>query len=119
MNSNYPLSLIGFKSWLESKNENEVVGKIKNGSHCPIANILKEDNESVFVGDNFTGIDHIEILNPLWVHYFITGADSLWGTTKDITARQALEIVNNFSICTVCNKYNSEGRNCGRDDCDW
>mgnify|MGYP000438065330 CR=1 FL=1 len=119
MNSNYPLTLVEFKSWLESKDENEVAGKVKNGNHCPIANILKEDNKSVFVGDNFTGIDDIEILNPLWVHYFLTSVDSLWETTKDITAQQALEIVNNLYICTICNRYNPEGKNCGKDNCDW
>lgn len=122
MITEYPLTLVEFKSWLENKDKNVVVGRLKDGNHCPIALALKENTELrlVFVSDIDTQIGHERVMNPLWVHYFTRKVDSNWQTKKVITANQALEIVNNLYICTVCNKYNPEGTNCGKkDNCPW
>ena len=119
MITTYPLTFVEFKSWLESKEENEVVGRLKDGNHCPIARVLKENNRLVFVDDIDTQIGHERVMNPLWVHYFTRKVDSNWQTEKVVTAKRALEVLNNLHICTNCNKYNPEGKNCGKDNCDW
>jgi len=118
----YPLTFVEFKTWLESKKEDAIVGRIKDGNRCPIARALKENNRLrlVFVDDIDTQISYERIINPLWVHYFTRGVDSNWQTEKVVTAKKALEVLNNLYICTVCNQYNPEGTNCGKkDNCPW
>lgn len=115
----YPLTLIDFKSWLESKSEDEVVGVTEFCSLCPIATALKAsmNQTDIRVRTDDTVLDSSTVKNPKWVKDFIYQVDD---TLKgDVTVSRALEIVNNLYICTTCNKYNPEGKNCGKDNCDW
>jgi hypothetical protein len=83
------------------------------------------DINKTCVNGTTTYINSELLENPDWVQEFISKIDSLPIEKKPnemnipITAQQALEVVNNFHICTVCNKYNPEGKNCGKDKCDW
>lgn len=128
MKAKYPLTLVEFKSWLESKNENHTVG-LKNCSHgCPVFRCLKNKGEKV-VGVGLLDTEFLlsnetygALENPKWVQRFILGVDveDLSECQAYVTAKDALEIVNNLYICTVCNQYNPEGTNCGkRDNCPW
>lgn len=127
MNTEYPLTLVNFKSWLESKTLDEEVGQTGEPTCCPIANFLKEEDVSqdVYVDWTTTMIsnEEIEYPNPLWVRKFIDEVDMLDDEDREqdiVTAKDALEIVNNLYICTVCNQYNPEGTNCGKkDNCPW
>lgn len=126
----YPLSLVEFKSWLESKDESRNVGWQGRCWGCPIFKCLQDKNNSIHEGNTVvngltTYINKELIENPSWVKDFISKIDSLLlveepgETNIPVTAQQALEVVNNLHICTVCNKYNPEGKNCGKDKCDW
>jgi len=124
---NYPLTLVRFKSWLESKSVEEVVGIREKSHFCPIAKALKEcvyseEGNDVEVEFNYTSIDpEVDVIcfrNPAWVTDFVERVDVL--ETSEVTAKDALQIVNNLYICTVCNQYNPEGTNCGKkDNCPW
>ena len=127
----YPLSLVEFKSWLESKDESCNVGLQGASWGCPIFKCLQDKNNSIREGNAVvyrltTNIKNELIENPSWVKDFISKIDSLPLVEEPgeaifipVTAQQALEVVNNLYICTVCNKYNPEGKNCGKDKCDW
>lgn len=122
----YLLSLIEFKSWLGAKNETDKVGWQRECQGCPIFKCLSDkglnmDTYDAFVSGMCTYTNNELLENPNWVREFISKIDSLQLEEKPskITAKQALEVVNNLHICTVCNKYNPEGKNCGKDNCDW
>lgn len=129
MNTEYPLTLVGFKSWLESKEENEVVGSRRKRGCCPVANVLRDTQlkakqlnperlSSVVVEGKYTIIRGTEYTNPFWVETFVTEVDM--SEKPSVSAKEALQIVNNLYICTVCNQYNPEGTNCGKkDNCPW
>lgn len=121
MNTEYPLSLVEFKSWLQSKNEGEIVGETVASCNCPIFNALKAKGISVLAVSTFTtDLDPKKDLysNPRWVHSFIQKVDSL--PLSKVTASEALKVINNLYICTVCNQFNPEGTNCGKkDNCPW
>ena len=126
----YPLSLIEFKCWLESKNEKEVVGWQGWCKGCPIFKCLKDKKEDLY-SVNYESTHFLDnridsLDNPDWVKRFIEKIDDSsiiplksGEMNASITAQQALEILNNLHICTVCNRYNPEGKNCGKDNCDW
>jgi len=127
----YPLTLDEFKSWLESKSEDEIVGEQRRLVGCPIFNCIKGKRDDIFSLD--FGITHFlntkifkAIDNPDWVERFINKVDDRQiiplkqgEMNASITATQALEVINNLYICTKCNKYNPEGIKCSREDCDW
>lgn len=126
----YPLSLVEFKSWLESKDKTDKVGWQGWCHGCPIFKCLKDKNSNMdvyktSVNGTTTFINNELLENPGWVREFIIKIDSLPIVVEPdemnipITAHQALEVMNNLYICTVCNKYNPEGKNCGKDNCDW
>ena len=123
---NYPLTLVEFKSWLSTKRKKDVVGRTREASSCPIAVVLKEkesDTEkSINVYPNTTYIHDTAYENPGWVKSFISEVDKRdeYAKKRSITTKEALQIVNNLYICTVCNQYNPEGTNCGKkDNCPW
>lgn len=132
----YPLTLVEFKSWLESKNEKEVIGIAREGLTCPIATALRDykfkENQNVDdieVGQDTTvvyysyyngGLKQDTLANPAWVCNFIDVIDEVDEDETEVTAKDALEIVNNFSWCTVCEQDRPEGTNCGKkDNCPW
>ena len=123
----YPLSLVEFKSWLEAKNENEVVGWQGGCRCCPIFKCLKyRNNDVISVNGTTTYVNGSLLKNPKWVNSFISEVDNCsviplkqGEMNASITAQQALKVLNNLYICTVCNQYNPEGKNCGKDNCDW
>jgi hypothetical protein len=118
----YPVTFFDFKSWLESQNKHKIVGEAAVCSHCPVATFLKEEgyNQDIVIYSDRTYISNKKFENPEWVKEFVSKVDigRLVGTL--ISAEDALEIVSNLYICTVCNKYNPEGTNCGKkDNCPW
>ena len=120
--TDYPLSLVEFKSWLESKDENEIVGESHRTDCCPIANFLrlKTNAKKIQVRSYVTRADeYVTAFNPDWVTDFVIEVDSLEENQKSVIAKEALQILSNLYICTNCNKYNPEGKNCGKDNCDW
>ena len=119
MTTQYPLTLDEFKFWLETKSEDRIVGATQFCTICPIATALKEQIKltEVLVYQRVSRINHITYKNPYWVEQFITEIDK--SSEGDITTKKALEVLNNFLICTKCNKRNEKGTNCGREDCDF
>lgn len=122
----FPVTLAEFKSWLSTKRKKDVVGKTREASTCPIAVVLKEKESStektINVYPGTTYIQGTAYENPEWVKNFIKGVDAgdEYSKKRNITTKEALQIVNNLYICTVCNQYNPEGTNCGkRDNCPW
>lgn len=124
MITQYLLSLEEFKSWLEAKEKNEVIGERCKYFSCPIANALKDKIGSstrlfdVSVSEIETNVKGVFYENPDWVKAFINSLDSNF-LLNNVTVEKALYILDNLHICTVCNKYNPEGKNCGKDNCDW
>lgn len=117
--SKYPLTLPEFKQWLESKDSDDVVGRKETCDRCPIAKALleiKEKEASVFNYKTYFWDKTSN--NPEWVVSFIHQLDNS-GDDPQVTASKALEIIETFCFCTVCNSSNKEGSNCGRDDCPW
>lgn len=92
--SDYPLSLVEFKSWLESKDESEIVGETGITDCCPIANALKESKikaEYVKVkADTTIADDYFTLSNPDWVERFVRKVDN---EEKSITAKKVLEVL--------------------------
>lgn len=115
----YPLTPVELESWLKSKTKDEVVGNTIDGCSCPIFNALKAKGTKVLSVSTFaTDLDTDIVTNPKWVYTFIKQIDRL--PQSQITSSQALDILNNFYICTVCNLYNPKGTNCGKkDNCPW
>lgn len=116
---NYPLTLVEFKSWLDSKEEDEIVGITQFCSLCPIAIAIKAttNQTETRVRTDDTILGSLTVKNPKWVKDFIYQVDET--LEGNVTVKRALEIVNNLYICTTCNKYNPEGKNCGKKNCDW
>jgi hypothetical protein len=122
----FPLTVDEFKSWLSTKRKRDVVGRTREASSCPIARVLKEKEsnteKSINVYPGTTYIQGTAYENPDWVKSFIEKVDTgdEYSKKRNITTKEALQIVNNFSYCTVCNQYNPEGTNCGKkDNCPW
>lgn len=99
MTINYPLTIEEFRTWLESKAGDEVVGKARHICNCPLSTFLKEKvgNELPYVGVFSTYIPTSEINtldydNPLWVTSFISKLDGKFQTAS-VTAKQALEVL--------------------------
>jgi hypothetical protein len=117
----YPLTLVDFELWLKSKNGSDVVGETVASCNCPVFNALRAKGISVLAVSTFTtDLDPKDdlVTNPSWVSNFIQKIDSL--PQREVTSSQALHVLNNLYICTVCNKYNPEGTNCGKkDNCPW
>jgi len=119
------LNLDEFCTWLKSKDENEVVGEALVCGYCPLANyLLDKGNSEVEVYSNRTYAYPVAagswIDNPDWVKKFVSKIDNNRQVGDTITVKDALEVVNNLYICTVCNQYNPEGTNCGKkDNCPW
>lgn len=124
----YPLNLVEFELWLKSKDEKDFVGSKGCSRGCPIFKCLQDKKEQVYaVGEQNTEFllpngNYGTLDNPKWVWSFVRKIDSTAtnALNGDVTAKEALQIVNNLHICTVCNTYNPEGTNCGKkDNCPW
>lgn len=99
MTTNYPLTTEEFRTWLESKDENEVVGKARHICNCPLSTFLKEKvgNEFPYVGVFSTYIptsetNTLEYNNPQWVISFISKLDGKFQVAS-VTAKQSLEVL--------------------------
>lgn len=120
MNTEYPLTLVEFKSWLESKKQYDIVGYAAYNNCCPVANALKRGCETINtkVQRENSYIGEETFVNPSWVKNFVKIVDTCG--LLDITAEKGLQIINNFSYCTVCEQDRPEGTNCGKkDNCPW
>jgi hypothetical protein len=118
----FPLRISKFKAILETRNSEEVIGYACRSTICPIARILKKEcgGWDTYVHKEVTSFGGHKYENPEWVREFVHQIDGCKQTNDPITVEEALEIVNNFYICTVCNQYNPEGTNCGKkDNCPW
>jgi hypothetical protein len=116
----FPLRISRFRAILETRNSEEVVGYACRSTICSLAKILKKEcgGWDIYVHKNVTFFGGHNYENPSWVRKFVDKVDEKLGISN-VTTVQALEILNNLHICTVCNKYNPEGKNCGKDNCDW
>lgn len=122
--SQFPLRISEFKAILESRNKEDVIGYACRSTSCPIAKILKKEcgGWDTYVHDDVTSFGGHKYENPEWVKSFIKEVDvgDEYSKKRKIITKEALQIVNNLYICTVCNQYNPEGTNCGkRDNCPW
>jgi hypothetical protein len=119
---NYPVTFFDFKEWLDSKSANDVVGEALTCDQCPLARLLTDKgHQEVEVYPLRSYVDSIKYdKNPGWVYDFVKKVDTDKQVGEQITAGECLKILNNLYICTVCNKYNPEGTNCGKkDNCPW
>lgn len=39
--------------------------------------------------------------------------------SRKVTVEQALKIVSNLDVCTVCNQTNRDGTSCEKENCPW
>jgi len=96
--SKYPLTIKQFRTWLKSKNENEIVGITRTIDRCPMVNFFKSkaciSQDRVVEVDYFTTeIEDGECYkNPLWVKRFISETDDL--SENELTVKKALSILN-------------------------
>jgi hypothetical protein len=95
----YLLTIQEFKSWLESKDEDEVVGKARHICHCPLSLFLQKKikNSDSYVGIFSTYLKESEVRtieydNPQWVISFINLLDGKF-KIRDVTAKQALNVL--------------------------
>lgn len=118
----YPVTFFDFKSWLDSRDTNDVVGEAVICGHCPVASFLREkgyQEVSIYSTKSYINSTKYEN-NPSWVTAFVEEIDRDKPVGRPITVKECLKVVNNFSYCTVCNQYNPEGTNCGKkDNCPW
>lgn len=71
MNSDYPLTLEEFKSWLLRKDKTEIIGDMTLVGSSPIANALKDiENYEVVVLTDYTIYNGFCVINPDWVKDF-------------------------------------------------
>ena len=85
------------QEWLESKDENEIVGEMGDASSCPLANALKRKAEFVRVkADTTVADDYFTLTNPDWVEKFVRKIDNLSDDAKSVTAEEALEILSDI-----------------------
>ena len=96
---NYSFTLQEFRTWLKSKNDNEIVGQARSIKLCPLSKFLQEkvNSDKPYVGCYSTYIfeSEIETLdydNPEWVVSFIRYLDDKFYLCN-VTAQQALEIL--------------------------
>jgi hypothetical protein len=105
MVTNYPLTIEEFRTWLESKDENELVGEIGLSHSCPIANALKTKAEYVRVkADTTVADDYFTLSNPDWVEKFVLKIDDLENEERSVTAKEALEVLEDVQKYDIFNK---------------
>lgn len=93
MTTNYPLTIEEFRTWLESKDEDDIVGEIGLTSCCPIANALKTKAEYVRVkADTTVADDYFTLSNPDWVEKFVLRVDDL-SDEGSVTAKEAIAVL--------------------------
>ena len=120
MNTTYPLTVSDFKTYLTLKNKKEMIGNMTLTGNSPIARVIKEHSEyKTYILSNYTIHNGFRFKNPDWVKIFNKGVGKIATNYCKVTVEEALKVANNLHICTVCNKYNPEGKNCGKDNCDW
>jgi hypothetical protein len=91
------IELRKFADWLRSKKPDQVVGKRRSCTGCPVANFYSEatGGHEIVVSENGDGyrIDRGggERLPPAWVANFFLAVDH--EPTEKITARRALELL--------------------------
>ncbi len=91
----YPLTIQEFQEWLEGKDEKEIVGEMGCKTSCPLANALKQKAKLVRVtADTTIADDYCIVSNPNWVEKFVRRVDNLSDDARSVTAREALEILN-------------------------
>jgi len=93
---NYPLTIEDFRTWLESKEEDETVGVVRNSESCPIATVLKESYKEVNVDYKTTATQiekWITYTNPDWVEEFTRRVDYYNVSGAEVSAKKALEVL--------------------------
>lgn len=100
----YQIDINEFKTWLETKNSDDVVGVIKLCRSCPVAIYLKETQKIANVFIFSWGMEVVEPVIKLkrkvtrfnhtpWVARFIEEIDSLDAAFTPVVAKQALEVL--------------------------
>lgn len=100
----YQIDINEFKTWLETKNSDDVVGTIKLCRSCPVATYLEETQKITNVYIFPWGIEIVEPVIRLkrkvtrfnhapWVARFIEKIDSLDAAFTPVVAKQALEVL--------------------------
>lgn len=100
--NNYPLTQEEFRNWLESKREDEIVGRQGWCHGCPIFKCLKDKNHDVTSVNGLTTYVSQKLLeNPDWVVEFISKVDTAslppGEMNTPITASQALEVLSEIA----------------------
>lgn len=89
----------GFKKWLSEQPETDIVGFSCTAFNCPLLNYLKTLSEH-FIG--VAGVYYryrkeninLEIDTERWMRKFIIRIDNFQGVGDAVSAKQALEILN-------------------------
>jgi len=100
----YQIDINEFRAWLETKNNDDVVGVIKLCRSCPIANFLEETQKITNVLISPWGIEVVEPVIKLkrkvtsfnhtpWVAKFIEKIDAIDAAFTPVVAKQALEVL--------------------------
>ena len=91
----FPITREWFRTWLESKSEEEIIGLTDSPASCPIANALRNCDlkfNEVFADYGEVRLnDWITLENPQWVNYFMIEIDSLGIGEIEITVKEAVE----------------------------
>ena len=86
---NYPVTFFDFKTWLDSKSLNEVVGEALICGHCPLARLLTDKGyQGVEIYPVRSYIDSTKYTkNPSWVYDFVKQVDKDKQVGEQITAK--------------------------------
>lgn len=89
-----------FRKWLQSKEPDAIVGMAQSAAHCPLRNFMAEeiDKDTMIVTRDYARIWESKALSlcftlPKFCTAFVTAVDNRFSTFVDVTAGQALEIL--------------------------
>lgn len=83
-----------FKTWLESRNPDEIIGKANSPTQCPLSTCtgLSIGNDVYHEKESYS----VKCSLPLWASKFVQLIDDT--EKKEITVRDALSILNKISV---------------------
>lgn len=89
------------RSWLESKPQDDVVGRVLNDTSCPIATMIRETtgirDVSVTASDIFAGPVHTKDI-PDWLISFMLQVDLSPSPSRIVRAHEALTMLDSIPI---------------------